>query len=236
MPNICFISPHPDDIELFCGGALLHHVNQGDRVTVIMLTKGGKGTFNPFVKPDQLEIIREQETRQRYRLVQPVKLVFADFRDKEVIHSRQQVEKFLKLLESCNPDLIYIPEYLIKDCIWTHQDHINGTKSTLAAATMLNKKIIFRCYHSKQPNQFINIDAYYKESKHALRFYKSQYSINLLFFLHFMERIRARLCRKWGKKIGCTYAEGFREFYSYDVSPADFEIYENEKDINVLGA
>ncbi len=32
MKNILVIAPHPDDETLGCGGTLLRHINEGDRV------------------------------------------------------------------------------------------------------------------------------------------------------------------------------------------------------------
>ncbi|MCH5376455.1 MAG: PIG-L family deacetylase, partial [Planctomycetes bacterium] len=34
------LAPHPDDEVIGCGGAILRHVDQGDAVTVVLVTDG----------------------------------------------------------------------------------------------------------------------------------------------------------------------------------------------------
>src|SRR3989344_8492593 len=41
--NILVVGAHPDDVELGCGGAIAKHLELGDRVYVLILTKGEKG-------------------------------------------------------------------------------------------------------------------------------------------------------------------------------------------------
>lgn len=39
-----FVGPHPDDVELFCGGTLLRLLDHGHRVAIVDLTRGEKGS------------------------------------------------------------------------------------------------------------------------------------------------------------------------------------------------
>jgi LmbE family N-acetylglucosaminyl deacetylase len=41
--SVLAVGAHPDDIELGCGGALAKHVAAGDRVTMLVVTRGEKG-------------------------------------------------------------------------------------------------------------------------------------------------------------------------------------------------
>lgn len=43
MRSVLAIGAHPDDIELGCGGTLARHVAAGDRVTMLVVTKGEVG-------------------------------------------------------------------------------------------------------------------------------------------------------------------------------------------------
>ena len=42
--RVLCIAPHPDDVELGCGGTLLKLVKEGKKVGIIDLTKGELGT------------------------------------------------------------------------------------------------------------------------------------------------------------------------------------------------
>lgn len=52
--SVLAVGAHPDDIELGCGGALAKHVAAGDRVTMLVVTRGEEGPG------DSQERVREQ--------------------------------------------------------------------------------------------------------------------------------------------------------------------------------
>lgn len=213
-PSICFVSPHPDDIELYCGGTLLDHAKKNERLSVIMMTYGGRGTSNPFLKGKPLEKIREQEARARYSLIDDLELIFAEFKDKQVIYSNESVERVLTILRTINPDIIYLPECNRKISERLHSDHLNTGKIILEASKQLDKIVTFRFYHSKDINKLVNIDKYYELNNEAIKFYKSQKGISVGPILTGLTRMHyhhnKKRCR-WGKQIGALYAEGFRE-------------------------
>lgn len=50
MMHIAFAMAHPDDAEIFCGGAIAAWVAMGARVSIVVATDGGKG--GPGPEPD----------------------------------------------------------------------------------------------------------------------------------------------------------------------------------------
>ena len=48
--TIMIFSPHPDDDVIGCGGALAFLSGRGNRLIVVYLTNGEKGTFDPSMK------------------------------------------------------------------------------------------------------------------------------------------------------------------------------------------
>lgn len=104
--NICFVSPHPDDIELYCGGTLLAHASTNASLSVLMMTNGGFGSRNPFRRGKILEKIRAQEARNRYALLNQVQLIFAEFKDKRVMNDIASVVKITQILQLLKPDII----------------------------------------------------------------------------------------------------------------------------------
>lgn len=213
MANVCFVSPHPDDIELFCGGSLLKHVSENNQITIIMMTKGGKGTWNPFIREEKLEKIREQEARARYNIINNINLIFANFKDAEVIKNENSINIMKHLLLPINPDIIYIPEYIADLAMWNHMDHIQTSEIVLEITKHQKKSTIIRCYHSTAINYIVNIDNFYHDNNRAIRFYKSQSGLFAPepFLVPRLKKRYNKHRRQWGKKIGCHYAEGFRE-------------------------
>src|SRR5580704_11606565 len=126
--NICFVSPHPDDIELYCGGTLLAHEKKNHRLSVVMMTYGGRGTGNPFLKGKSLEKIREQEARTRYSLVTNLEFIFAGFKDTKVLCDHDSISRLTTILQLINPDIMYAPEFNPKLSERQHKDHINTGK------------------------------------------------------------------------------------------------------------
>ncbi len=212
--NICFVSPHPDDVELYCGGTLLDYEKKNASLSVIMMTKGGHGSRNPFLRGKPLEHIREQEARARYRLLDDLNLIFAGFKDANVIHDHASIQKITDVLKELKPDIIYLPEFVSKLSERRHSDHINTGKIIFDASQRLHRSVSLRCYHSKLINYIHKIDDYFEKNNEAIQLYKSQRGKSLGPFKSGLMRLNHRYNKKrsrWGKEIGAHYAEGFRE-------------------------
>lgn len=212
--RICFVAPHPDDIELYCGGSLLAHAHQQDILSVIMMTRGGLGTNNPFRKGAALEKIREQEARRRYQLLADLQLIFLDFKDGAVLSNHEAVAELSSHLQTLRPDLIYCPEMSLDFSERRHSDHIHTGRIISEASLLLNKDVILRYYHSKFVNYFIDVQDYIHTNNKAIHFYRSQLGMSVWPFLsglNFLHHCYNKKRRNWGRKLGTRYAEGFRE-------------------------
>ena len=55
------IGAHPDDIEFGAGGTLAGWAEAGCHITMLVVTDGSKGTWDPAVKPDDLIELRRAE-------------------------------------------------------------------------------------------------------------------------------------------------------------------------------
>lgn len=215
MSKVVFVSPHPDDIEIFCGGALLEHVRNDDQIIIFLMTKGGKGTLNPFLKESTLEKIRAHEAHSRYQLLSNAQLMFAGFKDKKIECGKDSVQTIIALLRPIPADIIYIPEFNRQWTHYHHRDHIHSGEIVYKAAKELKKPVVMRCYHSKQTNLLIDIKKeQYEENNQAIKYYKSQNHLlsNSPFVLSTLNFQYNRKRRQWGKENGSLYAEGFREF------------------------
>src|SRR5215203_5449897 len=67
MVNVLVLAPHPDDEAIGCGGTLIRHAKQGDRVTAVFLTSGELGLKH--LAPDLAWSIREREAQEAARVL-----------------------------------------------------------------------------------------------------------------------------------------------------------------------
>ncbi|MDA8344525.1 MAG: PIG-L family deacetylase [Thermaerobacter sp.] len=59
--SFLFVSPHPDDVELGCGGTLATLARAGAEVHLAVVTDGRLGTRDPLRMPDEIALIRSKE-------------------------------------------------------------------------------------------------------------------------------------------------------------------------------
>ena len=55
------VTPHPDDADFWCSGAIAKWIGCGAKVRYVLCTDGGKGTTDPNISSADLSKIREQE-------------------------------------------------------------------------------------------------------------------------------------------------------------------------------
>jgi LmbE family N-acetylglucosaminyl deacetylase len=69
MERILVVVAHPDDAELSCGGSVARWTREGNEVTFVICTDGGKGTKDRNVSPDRLAGVREEEQQGAARVL-----------------------------------------------------------------------------------------------------------------------------------------------------------------------
>lgn len=115
--NVLVIAPHPDDETLGCGGAILLHRQQGDRVTVVFLTSGELGLKQ--ISSQEAWAVREEEARLAANVLGIERTVFLRCPDWFVGDHMEAAGHALRpILAEEKPDLIYLPHPLE----W-HPDH-----------------------------------------------------------------------------------------------------------------
>ncbi len=67
--TILVVTPHPDDDITGCGGALAFLSGRGNRLVVVFLTAGEKGTFDPSVQAETIKQTRMQEAAAAYKTI-----------------------------------------------------------------------------------------------------------------------------------------------------------------------
>jgi LmbE family N-acetylglucosaminyl deacetylase len=212
--RVQFFSPHPDDIELFCGGSFLKHLDDGCHVQTIQVSRGELGTLKKSLQGENIAKIRTSELLNYYAPLN-IDVKWLDIPDGEIQVHDKAICLFRSAIQSFRPDLIYIPESKKEISLYEHPDHLATGQLVEEALSCLGCIPKRRYYHSlrKEINKVVDISPYFRASKKALRHHKSQYSYSasppfLLYYVGY--KVNRDKC-KLGRSHGYSVAEGFRE-------------------------
>ena len=134
--NVLAIGAHPDDIEFGCFGALKKHKDQGDNVTLLVMTQSDvKDAHTGKVTRDSN--ISKNEANTAAKLL-GANLILGPFQDTKVPFNSESVKFIEKKIKEKEINWIYT--HWAGD---THQDHINTLNATMAAARLVKNVL---CY------------------------------------------------------------------------------------------
>jgi LmbE family N-acetylglucosaminyl deacetylase len=119
MKSVLAVGAHPDDIELGCAATLALHKLKGDKVYLLVLTRG---------EASGCPETREDECRRSIGILGADGLFFGDLGDTKVDDGRATIDAIEKVVEEIKPDIVYAPTS--KD---THQDHRNTGHAAMSA-------------------------------------------------------------------------------------------------------
>lgn len=110
MSIILALAPHPDDLEIGCGGTLAVHAKRGDDVFIYVATSGECGGDAQT---------RREEQEKAAQILGVKKVYWGGFVDTKLPESSLALMQDLeRVIQEVNPDTVYINH--IHD---THQDH-----------------------------------------------------------------------------------------------------------------
>jgi LmbE family N-acetylglucosaminyl deacetylase len=135
--NILAIGAHPDDIEFGCFGTLKKHIESGDNVTLVVMTKSNvKDAYTQEVTRDSKTSL--EEAINAVNILGSPKLIIGDFEDTKIPFDNTSVAFLERIIKEKNIDTVYT--HWAGD---THQDHINTLSATMAAARLVKNVL---CY------------------------------------------------------------------------------------------
>ena len=163
MRVVLAVGAHPDDVELGCAGTLALHKLNGDKVYLLVLTKGeASGDVE----------VRESECRRAAEISGVDGLFFGGLKDTEVHDGRETIDIIEKIIDKIKPDVIYAPTY--KD---THQDHRNTGYASLSASRRCKMILLYEGASTQRdftPQVFVNIEKTFELKKKVTRVFGSQ--------------------------------------------------------------
>jgi LmbE family N-acetylglucosaminyl deacetylase len=157
------VGAHPDDVELGCGGTLALHKLNGDKVYLLVLTKGeASGDVE----------VREKECRMAADILGVDGLFFGGLEDTKVCDGRETIDVIEKVIDEVKPDIVYAPTH--KD---THQDHRNTGYATLSAGRRCKMILLYEGASTQRdftPQVFVDIEKSFELKKKVTRVFGSQ--------------------------------------------------------------
>jgi len=191
------VGAHPDDIELGCAGTLALHKSNGDKVYLLVLTKGeASGKID----------VREKECREAAAILGVDDLFFGGLEDTRVHDGRETIDIIEKIIDKLAPDIIYAPTS--KD---THQDHRNTGHSAQSAGRRCKMILLYEGASTQRdfvPQVFVDIAKTYDVKKKATRIFGSQLNNDHGGYSSAVEAVEG-LAKYRGYQAGCDVAEAF---------------------------
>lgn len=157
------VGAHPDDMELGCAGTLALHSLRGDKVYLLVLTRGeASGDAK----------LRERECRESAKILGACDLFIGNLPDTKVSDGRETIDVIESILDKVKPDIIYAPSD--KD---THQDHRNAGQAVLSACRGCRVILLYEGASTQRnfnPQVFVDIRDTFQKKLEATRVFGSQ--------------------------------------------------------------
>lgn len=208
--KILVVAPHPDDETLGCGGTLLKHKKNGDKIYWMVITDLNKE--HSYFKERQNEL---KKVKKFYKFDGFINLQFepASLSDNKISDLLLNIEKYIKIVK---PNTVYVP--YIKD---VHSDHQIIAKAMNAFSKWFRYPYIkrFIAYETISetnfnftesnfsPNLFIDITKQIKNKIKIMKIYKSEFSVHPF---PRSEKSIESLAALRGSTSGYLYAEAFQ--------------------------
>ncbi|MCF8083211.1 MAG: PIG-L family deacetylase, partial [Deltaproteobacteria bacterium] len=170
--KVLVLAPHPDDETLGCGGTLALHAQAGDTLKVVFLTNGAAAESSGRTAKQAYIALRQDEARAACACLGIGDLEFWPCEDRALAGSRGALSQLLDLLESFQPQLVYVPSPLE-----FHPDHRAGCVLLCDALQSLSFDLEVAFYELGQPvsvNRLVDITGVSAQKARAVACYKSQ--------------------------------------------------------------
>lgn len=163
------VSPHPDDVELACGGTVRRLVSQGHSVESVVLTSGEESRTPEAVSvgPDELGAVRRSETRRALSLLGVDEVHCFDLGDLALTAAR--VRETLSRFD--DHDVVFSPP-LADD----HPDHVataRATREVFEGATVVEYEAP-SANGGFDPDVCVDVAPYVDRKVEAVRLHRTQ--------------------------------------------------------------
>lgn len=183
-----FVGPHPDDIEVGCGGTVAKLAAMGKQITFLIATDGCVGSLDSALTHDQIVAIRQEEALQSAKLLGVSDVRFLPYHDGGGYDAREMMTDVVKVILQISPQVVFCPDHTVpSEC---HPDHLAVGKVVTDAVffatwpklterlglsgSVENSTLAYYFTHS--PNRYVGVRKTHKLHMQALEYHKSQFA------------------------------------------------------------
>jgi LmbE family N-acetylglucosaminyl deacetylase len=221
MKKILFVSVHPDDETLGCGGTILRLKNEGNRVYWLNISSGS--LTHPYGFSEEsiekrkatiLEIIQAYRFDGFENLELPTQML-------ESVEPRIIIGRIKKVYDSYEPDTIFVPNRAD-----IHSDHRVSFDALFSAAKnfrapYIKEILMYETLSETEfapaliekafiPNTFVDISKYMEDKIRIMKMYDTEIMPDPMpRSIHAIKGLAAYR----GSRIGVNYAEAFQQIY-----------------------
>lgn len=223
--RVLVVTPHPDDAELWCGGALARWIGQGAAVYYVLCTDGSRGSENPGIAPAELAATREREQLAAANLLGVKEVVQLRYPDGELEDTPQFRKQLVREIRRVQPEVVLATEPYRRNLAW-HRDHRIAGQVALDAVFPYARDhlhfgelwsdeglephktgtILF--WGTEQPDTFVDIGDTLETKLAAVQAHRSQVADHPV--RDVIDEVMQRAMEAGGQ-AGCQYAEAFRK-------------------------
>jgi LmbE family N-acetylglucosaminyl deacetylase len=198
--NIIFVGPHPDDIELSCGGTVAQFVKLGYNVLCVYLTEGQHSADCYQRKGESINACLSLGVHRD-------NIIFGPFHDTDIPMSFKTIDYLdqFYLKNIGNIHSVFIPGNSDK-----HQDHRTTSWCGLSAFRHVPRLFTYETPSSTSefsPTTFVDISRFLKKKWRVLQCHKSQIRQKKI-FMEYEAMISLAAFR--GHQAGVRYAEAYQ--------------------------
>lgn len=213
--KILVVSVHPDDETLGCAGTLLKHVENGDEIFWMIITKvdTSVGFKKEFVSDRKVQI---DTVSKMYNIKKVFELGFLTTR-LHLIDFNELINKISLVMNEIKPEIVYM-----NNRTDVHTDHQIAAKAVISCTksfrySFIKKILMYECVSETEiappfvenaflPNVFSDITKYMDKKLEIMKVYKSE--VQEVPLPRSIENIKAVATYR-GASCGCEFAEAF---------------------------
>lgn len=204
--SVVAFSAHPDDLELFAGGALRRMYQLGNHITVVVCTdgEGSRPAKNLGEK-------RQHEQRRAGSILGYDDIKFLQLRDRSLEDQDDLKKQVREILDQENPQMLLTFDYVHSHPWARHPDHLAIGEAVVHAANEKDLDAIVYLYGSAKPDVLVDIAPVIRQKVWAVSSHRSQFPG---FYRQGANALVRRLASvtAWGS--GYRYAEAFRSLHN----------------------
>ena len=217
--SFLFVGPHPDDIELGCGGTVALLTKLGKKVTFLIATNGCVGSLDPSLTSEQIVEIRQKEALKSAGLLGVTDVRFLPYDDGGDYDKKAMKKDIVAAILDVKPQVVLCPDHTVST-EW-HPDHLNVGRLTTEAVFVASwdkltaridlsgsvSGVVLAYYYTDKPNGYVGVTQMYKLREQALACHVSQFDEAT--FNRNNTYLKLREIR-FGLRCGKRRAEGYR--------------------------